>query len=64
MKGPLRLANGGIVAPQDVRVGGGLAEELGRLEDLALGLYPLVIVLNLLVEPVRLQRSVSGGISR
>lgn len=56
----LSLSNGGIVPPQHLGVAGRLAEELGRLKDLALGLDTFVDVLDLLVQLVRLCAVVSN----
>lgn len=52
--GPFRISYRSLVAPQDLRIVGCLAEKLGGLEDLALCLYPLVDILYLLVELMRL----------
>ena len=52
--GPLSLSNCSIVAPEDLWVVCGLAQQLRRLEDLALCLNALVDVLDLLVELIRL----------
>lgn len=60
-EGTFSLPDGSVVAPQDVGVGGGLAEELGSLEDLALGLDALVHILDLLVELMRLCGVVNEG---
>lgn len=51
----LRLADLGVVLAQDIGVTGSLANELGCLEELALGLDALVDVLDLLVQLVRLR---------
>ena len=45
--GPLSLSNCSIVAPEDLWVVCGLAQQLRRLEDLALCLNALVYLLNL-----------------
>lgn len=55
----LRLPDSGVIPPEDFGVAGGLAEELGGLEDLAFGLDTLVDVLDLLVQFVRLGAVVS-----
>ena len=58
----LCFTDGGLIAAEDVGIGGGLAKKLGGLEDLAFCLYPLVDVLDLLVQLVRLGRDgMSGG---
>lgn len=51
----LRLADLGVVLAQDIGVASSLANELGCLEKLALGLDALVDVLDLLVQLVRLR---------
>ena len=54
--GPFCFTDGCIVLSEHVGVGGRLAEDARRLEDLALGLYPLVDILYLLVQLVRLRQ--------
>ena len=51
----LGLANLGLIAAEDLLVGRRLAEVLGGLEDLALGLDALVDLLNLLIQLARLR---------
>ena len=53
-EGALCLPDLCIVLPQDIGICGGLAEELGCFEDLALCLDALVDILYLLVQLVRL----------
>ena len=53
-EGTLCFANGSIVSPQNFGIVSCLAEELGRLEDLALCLDTFVYILDLLVQLVRL----------
>lgn len=53
-EGTFRLSDSGIVSPQDVWVCGCLTEELGSLKHLALCLYALVNILDLLVQLMRL----------
>ena len=52
----LCLANLGVVLAEDIGVARRLADELGGLEELALGLDAFVDVLDLLVQLVRLRR--------
>lgn len=55
----LRVPDSGIVASEYIRVVGGLTNELGCLEDLALCLDTFVDILDLLVQLVRLRKAVS-----
>ena len=68
-EGAFGLADLDIVPAEDIGVAGGLADELGGLEELALGLDALVDVLDLLVQFVRLGEdmwvgSAGGGEAR
>ena len=60
-EGAFCLADLGVVSAEDIGVASRLAEELGGLEELALGLDALVDILDLLVQLVRLGDVVRDG---